>query len=54
MRFALTEEQEELARTVRTLLAKRSDSGAVRAAVERRARRASGLRQRLAADVNDS
>jgi len=34
MHFARTEEQEELAATVRGLLAKRSDSAAVRAAVE--------------------
>ncbi|MFL6158762.1 MAG: acyl-CoA dehydrogenase family protein [Marmoricola sp.] len=34
MHFARTEEQDELATTVRGLLAKRSDSGAVRAAVE--------------------
>jgi alkylation response protein AidB-like acyl-CoA dehydrogenase len=34
MRFARTEEQDELAATVRGLLAKRSDSAAVRAAVE--------------------
>ena len=34
MELARTEEQDELARTVRGLLAKRSDSGAVRAAVE--------------------
>lgn len=32
MEFALSEEQEELARTVRGMLAKRADSGAVRAA----------------------
>jgi alkylation response protein AidB-like acyl-CoA dehydrogenase len=34
MHFARTEEQDELAATVRSLLAKRSDSAAVRAAVE--------------------
>src|SRR4051794_13765599 len=34
MHFARTEEQQELAATVRSLLAKRSDSAAVRAAVE--------------------
>ncbi len=34
MRFARTEEQEELAATVRSLLAKRADSAAVRAATE--------------------
>ena len=34
MHFGLTEEQEELAATLRALLAKRSDSRAVRAAVE--------------------
>ncbi|MCW2786586.1 MAG: acyl-CoA dehydrogenase [Marmoricola sp.] len=34
MHFARTEEQDELASTIRSLLAKRSDSAAVRAAVE--------------------
>ena len=34
MHFGLTDEQTELASTLRTLLAKRSDSRAVRAAVE--------------------
>ena len=34
MEFGFSEEQQELASTVRTLLAKRADSGAVRAAVE--------------------
>ncbi|HEX2895954.1 MAG TPA: acyl-CoA dehydrogenase family protein [Marmoricola sp.] len=34
MHFARTEEQQELAATVRSLLARRSDSGSVRAAIE--------------------
>ncbi|MGY2875043.1 alkylation response protein AidB-like acyl-CoA dehydrogenase [Marmoricola sp. URHA0025 HA25] len=51
MPFARTEEQDELARTVRALLAKRSDSTALRAAIETPAGYDTGLWRALCEQV---
>jgi len=51
MHFARTEEQDELAATVRSLLTKRSDSAAVRAAVETEAGYDTGLWEALCEQI---